>query len=139
MDDVLVDLLVVDCDEYVHVMLGGEVDVHSGKHLRERLLAVFARAGGLPLVLDLCGVPFCDSTAPNAVTSLLRRGAPLALVGLDPRVERVFRLLGVGRVVPICASVEEALWCLVPRTDSELAEWLSGGHTKGHSDGCPDD
>jgi anti-sigma B factor antagonist len=123
MDDVLVDLLVVDCGEYVHVMLGGEVDVHSG----------------LPVLVDLCGVPFCDSTAPNAVTSLLRRGAPLALVGLDPRVERVFRLLGVGRVVPICASVEEALWCLVPRTDSELAEWLSGGHTKGHSDGCPDD
>lgn len=134
MDDVLVGLLVVDCSEYVHVLLGGEVDVHSGKYLREQLLAVFARAAGRPLVLDLCGVSFCDSTAPNAVTSLLRRGAPLALVGLDPRVARVFRLLGVGRAVPICASVEEALWCLLPRTDGELEEWLSDGHTKGHSD-----
>jgi anti-sigma B factor antagonist len=126
-DDVLVGLLVVDCDDYVHVLLGGEVDLHTGKHLRERLLAVAAGAGDRPLVLDLCGVAFCDSTAPNAVSALLRQGVSLALVGLEAKVARVFRLLGIGRAVPICVTVEEALWCLIPRDDLELWEWLSDG------------
>lgn len=127
MGDILVGLLVVECDEYVHVLLGGEVDVHTGKNLRRQLMEVVTAAAGRPLIIDLCGVPFCDSTAPNTIASLLRSGVTMVLVGLDRRVAKVFRLLGVDRAVPICATFEEALWCLVPLEDADLEQWLRGG------------
>lgn len=60
--------------------LSGELDVDTAPKLRERLTALAARFGDGPLVLNLSGITFCDS---SGLYTLLGIRQALHFVGLD--------------------------------------------------------
>ncbi|WP_131741284.1 STAS domain-containing protein [Actinomadura roseirufa] len=126
MDRATVDMVVVDGDRHIIVLLSGEMDRASSPRVRDRLRALARR----PLVVDVAGVSFFDSEGMRAVSQCARecerQGTALALVGVRPFAARMFRVLGLDRHIPLCATVEEALWCVVPRTDAEIRAWLDG-------------
>ena len=93
------------------VAVHGEIDIATAPQLREHLAA--AIAGGTPVVADLLGVTFLDSTALGALIGGLRASrevdVPLRLVVADPRILKVFQITGLDTVFTLVSTLDEAL------------------------------
>lgn len=64
------------------------------------------------VVLDLQQVEFVDSSGLGAIVASLKamgKGRTLALAGLTPTVEKVFRLTRMDSVFPMYPSLDDAL------------------------------
>ncbi|QFG22823.1 STAS domain-containing protein [Actinomadura sp. WMMB 499] len=114
------DINLMRDDRCTLVRVKGDIDVVSRERFEETLLEVID-AGG-PVVVDMREVTFCDSTGLNVVVvanrRAIERGTRLALVALPPRVEKVFRITGVDRYVPVHDTLREALAAMPSSTTS---------------------
>ncbi len=122
--DIALEMTVLDADRYVLAMPRGEIDAYTGPAFRKHLLdAIDCR----PLIIDMSEVAFVDCAVLKAVIAAERRcrarGTALAVTGLRPGAAQVFRLGRIGEIVPLCLSVQEAVWCVVPMSDKEIAAW----------------
>lgn len=64
------------------------------------------------VVLDLQNVDFVDSSGLGAIVASMKamgKERTLALVGLTPTVEKVFRLTRMDKVFPLYPSLDDAL------------------------------
>ncbi|MBO2465263.1 STAS domain-containing protein [Actinomadura violacea] len=102
------------------VRVQGDIDVVSRARFEEALFEVVD--AGEPMVVDMRQVTFCDSTGLNAIVAANRRagehGGTVALVALPPRVQRVFRITGIDKFVPIYDTLREAIGALPSTTTS---------------------
>lgn len=98
-------------DDVVMVELGGEVDVLTAPRLQQ---AIDGAIKGSPkgVVVNLTQVPFIDGSGLDvlriAAARLARNSGRLVLLNLDPRVDRVLRLTGLHRLLPVCHAEDEA-------------------------------
>jgi anti-sigma B factor antagonist len=122
--NIALEMAVVECPRYVLAMPRGEIDAYTGPAFREQLFDVIRTR---PLIIDMAGVSFFDCSALTVVIAAERhcreRGVALAVSGLRPGAEQVFRLARVTDGVPLCPTIQEAVWCVVPLTDDEIASW----------------
>ena len=68
--------------------------------------------GNDTVVLDLSEVEFIDSSGLGAIVAAMKQmgqSRKLALAGLTPTVEKVFRLTRMDSVFPLFASLDDAL------------------------------
>jgi anti-sigma B factor antagonist len=90
----------------------GEIDVATAPQLRQEIVEI-ASAGSGPLVIDLEGVDFLDSTGLGVLVSGLKRfrtlGSDVLLVLTKTRILRVFDITGLTQVFAILATVDEAV------------------------------
>jgi anti-sigma B factor antagonist len=95
----------------------GEVDVSAVHALTTALDAAIRESEGA-FVIDLCDVEFLDSSGLSALLRaralLARDDRQLAVVCPPGPVRRLFDLAGVGELVVVLATREEALSALVP-------------------------
>jgi anti-sigma B factor antagonist len=122
--DIALEMAVVECSRYVLAMPRGEIDAHTEPAFRQHLFdAMRAR----PLIIDMTEVSFFDCSALKAIIAAERQcrelGSALAVAGLRPGAEQICRLARVGEIVPLCHTIQEAVWCVVPLTDEEIASW----------------
>jgi anti-anti-sigma factor len=91
----------------VHVV--GELDYHTAPKLQTYLNSRFDR----PVVLDLEGVEFCDSSGLGCLVEARKRagaaGVGFALAAPHPFVRRVLELTQLDQIVPMFATVPDAL------------------------------
>jgi anti-sigma B factor antagonist len=97
----------------VVVVLPVEIDVTNSGHVYEQLVAVLA-PGVDTVVADMMSTTFCDSSGVHAIIhayeSAAERGVSLRLaVSSNTSVRRVLQLIGVGRLMPVYGSLQEAL------------------------------
>jgi anti-sigma B factor antagonist len=90
----------------------GEIDVSTVSALRDALQE--AERSSQRVIIDLTEVTFLDSTGVGAILGAVRaaRGgqpAALSLVGPSGVVLRVLTITGLTKMIPVCASVEEAV------------------------------
>jgi anti-sigma B factor antagonist len=95
------------------VVLPAEIDVTNADQVYE-LLAGALVPGVSELVADMTGTLFCDSSGVHAIMhaheSASARDVRMRLaVSPNTSVRRVLQLIGVGRVIPVHESLEEAL------------------------------
>lgn len=94
------------------VTASGELDVHTAPGLKSRLDAL-SQQPDPALVVDLGGVGFIDSTGLGVLVTTLKHvresGGTLDVVVSSPRVLRVFALTGLDVVIPLHATLDEAL------------------------------
>ncbi len=94
------------------VSASGDVDVHSAPVL-EAAVAPLSRRAGVALVVDLSGVEFIDSTGLGVIVTTLKHvreaDGTLSVVVSTPRVLKVFALTGLDVVIPLHATLAEAL------------------------------
>lgn len=92
------------------LQVSGELDHHTAPRLRAALDELPADAG---LVLDLTDLDYCDSSGITVLVSAQQRAqgadSSLSLVGLDPELVRHFRIIGLGDVFALHATVEDAV------------------------------
>jgi len=88
-----------------------EIDITNAAGLRAALLET-AGPGRTLVVVDMSRTRFCDSAGLNALVTADRRaradGGEVRLV-VGEGVARVVALTGVDRVIPVYASLEDAL------------------------------
>ena len=84
-----------------HVKLTGEFDI-SGRELADEVLA--SANSGRKLVLDLSELEFIDSMGIHFVVmaheAARAEGREFTIVRGGPQVDRVFKLVGLGDVLP---------------------------------------
>ncbi|MGH8867503.1 MAG: STAS domain-containing protein [Actinomycetes bacterium] len=94
------------------VAISGELDLWTAQTVRLTLRDAVP-ASGARLVLDLSGVTTCDAAGLAVLVGELRRvpatGGATRLASPSPSVDQVLRATGMGRVVPVLSSVDEAL------------------------------
>lgn len=91
--------------------LTGELDYINAAHLRTDMESALPPEHRF-LVLDLSGLRFCDSTGIRQLLILrklvLERGGTIALAGLTPRLERVFRMTGLSQAFALYPDAGQA-------------------------------
>lgn len=98
----------------------GDIDVSTVAGLRERLFSLADE--GKPLIVDLNGVSFIDSTGLGALVGAARRvashGGSLHAVCSRPQTRKLLWMTGVDRRVPLSATIEGALMLLASSQDA---------------------
>jgi anti-sigma B factor antagonist len=109
-----VDLDVSTREEAGRVIVAaiGEVDVFTAPKLDAELSRLTAD-GRTDLVVDLSRVDFLDSTGLSVLVKALKRvreaDGSLDVVVTAERVAKVFRITGLDKLIPIHATVADAL------------------------------
>lgn len=89
-----------------------EVDLANAGLLQDAL-GEAAGSGHVLIVVDMSRTRFCDSSGLNALVAADRRaraeGGEVRVVVTGESVIRIVEITGVDRVIPIYASLEEAL------------------------------
>jgi anti-sigma B factor antagonist len=89
-----------------------EIDITNAAALRSVLLDAAAHGHGT-LAVDMTATRFCDSSGLHTLLAAHKRaqgeGGELLLVCSAPAVLRVFELTAVDRIIPIFASLDQAL------------------------------
>jgi anti-sigma B factor antagonist len=89
-----------------------EIDIANAA-LLQKVLAEAAGPGAVLVVVDMSRTRFCDSAGLNALVAAERRarseGGEVRVVVTSESVTRIVELTGVDRVIPIYASLEDAL------------------------------
>ena len=101
-----------DEDGRTVVAATGEVAVYTAPVLDEALSGAVA-AGATRIVVDLGAVDFLDSTGLSVLVKALKRvrdaDGSLDVVVTAERVAKVFRITGLDQVIPVHASLADAL------------------------------
>ena len=103
----------IELEEACLVTMDGELDGRSAGALIAALSPAVVESGDGPLIVDLCGARFMDSTGMsvlvNASRRLLRQGRGFAVICRPGPVMRVFELTGLGDTLRVSADLDEAL------------------------------
>jgi anti-sigma B factor antagonist len=97
----------------VVVVLPGEIDVTNSGEVLQQLTGALSPAAGL-VIADLTSTSFCDSSGVHALVQAHERAAAADVelrlaVAPGGSVRRVLQLVGADHVVPVFASVPEAI------------------------------
>ncbi|MDT0301949.1 STAS domain-containing protein [Streptomonospora wellingtoniae] len=89
-----------------------EIDIHNRDGLVKSMFDVLDSKAGV-LVVDMSETAFCDSSGVHALLTARRRalsrGKTIRVVAPQRSVRRVLEICGIGRLMPIDGSLEEAL------------------------------
>jgi anti-anti-sigma factor len=109
---------------YTVVELPGEIDIANADDIREQLLCLLNadEPTGTPLIIDLTGTSFCDSSGVNAILRTHTRadamGRRLYLAIRPGGVTRkVFEITAVSHLIPIHDDVGSAVSAVVTALD----------------------
>ncbi|MFE9846168.1 STAS domain-containing protein [Streptomyces goshikiensis] len=108
MKTALIDLKTVARDARgLRVSLAGELDLYTAEQVGPRLREL-ARSGHRDIVVDLCGLSFCDSAGIDLFIRLHRRcraeGTRLLLCDVPPLVVKSMRVLAADRDLQFVVS-----------------------------------
>jgi anti-sigma B factor antagonist len=97
----------------VVVVLPVEIDVTNSSQVGDQLIAAFAPDVDL-VIADLTSTRFCDSSGVHALMHAYERAAARDIrlwlaVPEDGSVRRVLQLTGVGGLMPVYPSLQEAM------------------------------
>jgi anti-sigma B factor antagonist len=95
------------------VILPAEIDVTNSEQVYQQLVEALAPGVGV-FVADMTATIFCDSSGVHAImhayeTAGTRDVRMRLAVSPGTSVNRVLQLIGVGRLMPVYQSLEEAL------------------------------
>ena len=97
----------------VVVPLPAEIDVTNCDQVHDQLVAAFEPAMGI-VIADMTSTRFCDSSGVHAIMRAHERAAAREIqlwlaVPQNGSVRRVLQLTGVGRLMPVYPSLQEAM------------------------------
>jgi anti-sigma B factor antagonist len=91
----------------------GDIDLHNSPEFRDALLELLATAKPKNLVLNMCKVPYMDSSAIAVLVESLRKlrvgGGKLFLVAPQPRVRSVLEIARLDSIFKIIAAEADAI------------------------------
>lgn len=98
-------------DTIVAVVHEDRIDASSAVQFKDMMQAI-GRTANSRVILDLAQVQFLDSSGLGAVVAVMKAYSPdktLELAGLNPVVQKVFRLTRMDKVFKVYESSAQAL------------------------------
>jgi len=97
----------------VVVPLPAEIDVTNCDQVHDQLVEAFESGAGI-VIADMTSTVFCDSSGVHAIMRAYERAAARGIqlwLAVPPAgsVHRVLQLTGVGRLMPVYPSLQEAM------------------------------
>jgi anti-anti-sigma factor len=93
-------------DDRVVVRVDGDLDLASADAFEEALAPV---ASAPHVVIDLSSCTFLDSAGIRVIAATARQAPRVSVVATDPGVVRVLEITAVDTMVPVHASLQDAL------------------------------
>jgi anti-sigma B factor antagonist len=94
------------------ITVTGEIDIATAPTLREHVAQVVETSGS-DLIIDLSAVDFIDSTGLGVIVGAYKkvgeREGSLSVVSGQELVRRLFSITGLDDVIPIMATLDEAI------------------------------
>jgi anti-sigma B factor antagonist len=98
--------------DWVVIEVTGDLDLATAPALRHEVLALLS-SGQRSIVVDLTPTGFLDSMGLGTIVAVWKRvrvnGGSFAVVCPEPRLRRVFAVVDLDRVLPLHATVDDAL------------------------------
>ncbi len=98
-------------DGVSHVVLSGKLDV-MGLHEVDIKFHAYTAGRKKPAIIDMADVDFIASLGMgmliSCAQSLTRNGAQMVLVNPQAMVKETLNTAGIGKIIPIVATVDEA-------------------------------
>jgi anti-anti-sigma factor len=98
--------------EVYKVALSGRMDIQGVGEIETRLVGMTA-SPRMRIIVDMAAVPFMSSIGVRALLmnakAVGRRGGKLVLLGPDANVKGVLETAGIDQLIPVCATLDEAL------------------------------
>ncbi len=92
--------------------LSGELDHHNAARVRGELESRFAAAGLQNLIFDLAELSFMDSSGLGILIGRFKTvsalGGEVRIAAPSEQAERLLRLAGIHKIIPIFPSLSEA-------------------------------
>jgi anti-sigma B factor antagonist len=94
----------------VVIWVHGDLDAFAAPDLKKQLFAALD-SGFQRVVLEMSQCEFVDSTGLGVLVAALKhaRGREVVLASPSPDLRRVLGIVGLDRLVPLCASRAEAI------------------------------
>jgi len=100
-------------DKVLIVNFNGELDHHSAEETRKEIDKIYSDRRLLHIVLDLKKLNFMDSSGIGLIMGRYKNvsdnGGKLFLVNVSSRVEKIFRMSGILKIVQMYDSLEDVL------------------------------
>jgi len=94
------------------LVVGGEIDCVTAVVLREAVHKLIRR-GRVRLVIDMAGVPFCDSSGLGVLVGGFKRtracGGSFRLTSVNPHLMKTLTITGLTKVFPVHSDVAAAI------------------------------
>jgi len=94
------------------VYLSGEIDHCAAQRLKDELEALIQKSKDKPVVLDFSDVTFMDSSGVGMLIGRYKTkrafGGGLYAGGMHAAVERLYRMAGLHRIIPIIEEERKA-------------------------------
>lgn len=98
------------------VRIDGEMDMVGAAKFRETVDQYLDTTGMKEIVLNLQHVEFIDSSGIGAILGRYKKvkfsGGNLYVVGIQPVVERIFKLSGLFEIIKMYPTENEAFTCI---------------------------
>lgn len=95
------------------VELKNDLDHHSAMKIREKSDAIIARENIRHIVFDFTNSNFMDSSGIGVIMGRYKQvifsGGKLAVTGITPPIDRIFRVAGLYRIINKYETVRDAI------------------------------
>ncbi len=95
------------------VKLTGELDHHGADQIRELIQRAITERDAKNLIFDFSDLSFMDSSGIGMIIGRYKLihslGGKVALVCQGANIQRLVTMSGLGRLIPVCESMDEAL------------------------------
>lgn len=95
-------------DDTLYVVIGGDIDHHSAKYIRETIDREIFQARPHAMVLELSRVDFMDSSGLGLIlgryTRMREIGGVLKLKNPTPQTMKILALAGVDKLIPVISA-----------------------------------
>jgi len=103
---------VPNVEQCLLLQLKGQIDTYSNSFLQDSATRVI-EAGFARLILDLAEVDYLSSKAVGVLMQIRKavtaKGGEIAIIGVHPRIQSVFRNLGLDRILRAADSMDNAI------------------------------
>lgn len=95
------------------VRIQGEIDHHTCEHMRVAVEHNFEKIRGKHMIFEMSGVDFMDSSGIGAMIGRYKvakcMGGKVVIANPNERVEQIFRMSAMERIIPCYPNLEQAI------------------------------
>ncbi len=95
------------------VTVTGDIDQHNAGHIREQIDLRISHENVKRLIFDFSGLDFMDSSGIGIIIGryklMCALNGSVSIIATKPTLCKLMELAGIGRIIPICDSLSDAL------------------------------
>lgn len=110
---IIMEITVIPKKRMIVMRIGGEIDHHSAKVIRNELEREIKRTGAVNIALDFGRVAFMDSAGIGMIIGRYKTvkalDGDIIVFDVPEQMQRLFKMAGLDKLVVMCDSLREGM------------------------------